>query len=106
MLDARNFKEYTKICQKSIYKIWNYGIINIGNGEATKVVCQLLCKKHIEPSSYRCVFLLVYCCLLIIITKAIIKANVMIVTETKPAKSNFIVKTIVLFINPLLSFQF
>jgi len=32
-------------------------------------------------------FLLVYFCLLIIITKAIIKANVMIVTDTRPAKS-------------------
>ncbi len=41
----------------------------------------------------RCVFLLVYFCLLIIIAKAIIKANAMIVTDIKPAKSNFIIKS-------------
>ena len=47
-----------------------------------------LCKKHIKLGKvYRCVFLLVYFCLLIITTKAIIKANVMIVTDTRPAKS-------------------
>lgn len=34
-------------------------------------------------SKYRCVFLLVYFCLLIIMARAIIKANAMIVTDTR-----------------------
>ena len=36
-------------------------------------------------------FFIGYFCLLIITTKAIIKANVMIVTDTRPANSNFII---------------
>ena len=36
-------------------------------------------------------FFIVYFCLLIITTKAIIKANAMIVTDTRPANSNFII---------------
>ena len=44
----------------------------------------LVCKKHTEPPSYRCVFFIVY--LLKIITN-IIKANTIIVSTTKPNKS-------------------
>ena len=40
---------------------------------------------------YRCVCFIGYFCLLIITTIEIIKANVMIVTDTKPAKSKFII---------------
>jgi len=54
----------------------------------TNVVASKVCKKHIRLGKvYRCVFSLVYFCLLIITTKAIIKANAMIVTDTRPAKS-------------------
>ena len=42
------------------------------------------------PSEQMC-FFIGYFCLLIITTKAIIKANVMIVTDTRPANNNFII---------------
>ena len=48
----------------------------------------LICKKHTEPPSYRCVFFIVY--LLKIITD-IIKANTIIVSTTKPNKSKYII---------------
>lgn len=51
------------------------------------MVCQLICKKHIELPGYRCVFFIVY--LLKIIT-SIIKANTIIVCATKPNKSKYI----------------
>lgn len=40
-------------------------------------------KAHLQRSNYRCVFLLVYFCLLKITANTIIKANVMIVTPIK-----------------------
>lgn len=46
---------------------------------------------HLTGQVYRCVCFIGYFCLLIITTIAIIKANVMIVTDTKPAKSKFII---------------
>ena len=52
-----------------------------------------LCENTSNRQVYRCVFLLVYFCLLIIMAKAIIKANAMIATDIKPAKSNFIIKS-------------
>ena len=48
-------------------------------------------KKHIEPSSYRCVFLLVYLLLLKIIASAIIKAIAMIVTIKSEKNNMYIV---------------
>ena len=69
----------------------NYVIIKIGKGETTKMVCLVICEKHIKPASYRCVFLLVYFCLLIIIAIAIIKANAMIVTATSAVNSKYTV---------------
>ena len=48
----------------------------------------LVCKKHTEPPSYRCVFFIIY--LLKIITD-IIKANTIIVSTTKPNKSKYII---------------
>ena len=69
----------------------NLSIIKIGNGETTNVVCLLrYVKKHISNGQITDVFFIGYFCLLIITTNAIIKANVMIVTDTKPAKSNMI----------------
>ena len=50
-----------------------------------------ICKKTHLTVKYRCVFFIGYFCLLIITTNAIIKANAMIVTDTRPAKSNFII---------------
>ena len=51
----------------------------------------LVCKKHTEPPSYRCVFFIVY--LLKIITN-IIKANTIIVSTTKPNKSKININNI------------
>jgi len=66
--------------------------IKIGNGETTNVVCLLrYVKKHISNGQITDVFFIGYFCLLIITTSAIIKANVMIVTDIKPVKSNFII---------------
>ena len=54
------------------------------------MVCLVKCIKHTSFSAkYRCVFFVFYFCLLIITTIAIIKVNVMIVTDTRPANSNF-----------------
>ena len=47
--------------------------------------------KNTSPGQDRCVFFIGYFCLLIITTIAIIKANVMIVTDTRPAKSNLFI---------------
>ena len=47
-------------------------------------------KTHLTGQSYRCFFYWFYC-LLIITTNAITKANAMIVTDTRPVKSNFII---------------
>ena len=52
-----------------------------------------LYEKNTLPGKDRCVFLLVYYCLLIITAIAIIKANAMIVTDTKPANSNLIINS-------------
>ena len=58
-----------------------------------KWFANIIIEKNTLPGKDRCVFLLVYLCLLIIIAKAIIKANAMIVTDIKPANSNFINKS-------------
>ena len=80
------------LLQLKIYltNIFFHSKINTGNGETTKVVCRYRCKKHISRSRQMC-FFIGYFCLLIITTNAIIKANVMIVTDTRPVKSNFII---------------
>ena len=48
-------------------------------------------KTHRTRQSLQMCFFIGYFCLLIITTNAIIKANAMIVTDTRPAKSNFII---------------
>lgn len=54
------------------------------------MVASKVCKKHIlTRQKFTDVFFVVYFCLLIIITIAIIKANAMIVTDTRPAKSKY-----------------
>ena len=50
----------------------------------------IICKKTHLPVKTD-VFFIDYFCLLIITTNAIIKANVMIVTDTRLVKSNFII---------------
>ena len=64
--------------------------INTGNEETTKVVAWIICKKHISWSRQMC-FFIDYFRLLIITTNAIIKPNVMVVTDTRPVKSNLII---------------
>ena len=51
----------------------------------------VICKKHISNGQITDVFFIGFYCLLIITTNAITKANAMIVTDTRPAKSNFII---------------
>ena len=48
-------------------------------------------EKHIGNGQITDVFFIGYFCLLIITTNAIIKANVMIDTDTRPVKSSFII---------------
>ena len=67
----------------------NLCIIKIGNGETTNVVCLLIiCKNTSATVKLQMCFFIGYFCLLIITTNAIIKANAMIVTDTRPAKNN------------------
>lgn len=56
------------------------------------MVCLLIiCKNTSATVKLQMCFFIGYFCLLIITTKAIIKANAMIVTDTRPAKSVFII---------------
>ena len=51
----------------------------------------LVCKNTPDWAKVTDVFFYWFYCLLIITTNAITKANAMIVTDTRPAKSNFII---------------
>ena len=51
----------------------------------------IICKTHLNGANVTDVFFYWFYCLLIITTNAITKANAMIVTDTRPAKSNFII---------------
>lgn len=55
------------------------------------MVCLLRYVKTHRPVKTDVFFCWFYFCLLIITTIAIIKANAMIVTDTKPVKNNFII---------------
>ena len=70
----------------------NLCIIIIGNKKPQSGLPNYICKNtsNSPKFSQMCFFYWFYC-LLIITTNAITKANVMIVTDTRPAKSNFII---------------
>ena len=51
----------------------------------------IICKTHLNGANVTDVFFIGFYCLLIIITNAITRADAMIVTDTRPAKSNFII---------------
>ena len=82
-----------------------YVIIKIGNGEPQTWFASVIYKNTSTMVKLQMCFLLLYFCLLIIITKAIIKANAMIVTDIKPANSNFIISNKVVSIIRLTSFM-
>ena len=50
----------------------------------------IICKTHLNGANVTDVFFIGFYCLLIIITNAITRADAMIVTDTRPAKSNLL----------------
>ena len=67
-------------------------IIKIENEKPQTWIAELKCLNTSKLAKVLTdVFFIGYFCLLIITANAIIKANVMIVTDTRPANSNFII---------------